>query len=109
MEPRSTCGSGGCQTCPFSHNEQAEQVANYGCLPSAADILRMKELSGHNWACHADESVMCGGFARYVTAQRPDLDLKVGGLIAYTVWYHDGEDVALAHAGLTQEVPGCSA
>ncbi len=89
MERRSLCGSGGCETCPFSHNERAEQVANYGCLPSAADIRRMKELSGHG-----DESVMCDGFARYVTERRPDLNLPVGGRISYTVWYHDGKDAA---------------
>ena len=101
MEPRSECGSGGCVTCPFSSNDQAAEVQKYGCLPEPVDIVRMKRESGHNWACHGDESVMCGGFARYVTRRHPDLDLKQGGLISYTTWYREGEAAALREASRT--------
>lgn len=98
MIERSYCGSGGCIDCPFSYSEEAEIVQNYGCLPDRVDIIRMKEGSNQNWACHADETVMCGGYANYVKKYRPDLNLKEGNLISYDVWYKEGEDVAIALA-----------
>jgi hypothetical protein len=99
MEERSICGSGGCVTCPFSSNDKAEQVQNWGCLPTPYDIIKMKEKSGHNWSCHSDATVLCGGFARYVTENRPDLDIKQGNLISYEVWYLEGEEKSIAKAG----------
>lgn len=98
MIERSPCGSGGCITCPFSFSEEAEMVQNYGCLPDRFDIIRMKEKSGHNWACHGDETVLCGGFARYVMDRRPDLNIKEGKLISYKIWYHEGEEAAIEKA-----------
>jgi len=98
MEKRSPCGSGGCMTCPFSFNNEAEMVQNYGCLPEPLDIIRMKEKSGHNWACHGDETKMCGGYANWVKKHRPDLNLKVGNLISYDIWYREGEEEALRKA-----------
>lgn len=87
MVARSPCGSGGCMTCPFSINEEAIRVQNYGCLPTSFDIVIMKEKSGDNWSCHDDESKLCGGFARYVLDNRPDLNIKEGKLISYESWY----------------------
>lgn len=98
MIPRSECGSGGCDTCPFSYGEAAEQVQNYGCLPDRKDILVMKEESGHNWACHGDETVLCGGYARYLKKNRPDLDPYKGNLISYDTWYRYGKDAAMMEA-----------
>lgn len=95
---RSPCGSGGCITCPFSYSHEAQQVQNYGCLPDKADIVRMKEESGHNWACHYDDSKPCGGLAKHLKDHRPDLDIKEGSLISYEVWYNEGEEVAITKA-----------
>lgn len=98
MEERSGCGSGGCVTCPFSYNDDADQAQNYGCLPTRYDIIEMKEKSGHNWACHSDETVLCGGFARHLVEERLDLDVKVGGLISYEDWAQEGEMTAIVKA-----------
>jgi hypothetical protein len=97
-EPRSECGSGGCITCPFSCSDEAEQVQNYGCLPDAHDIIQMKKESGQNWSCHSDATVLCGGFAMRVKESHPELDIRVGGLISYEIWYHKGQDVAIEEA-----------
>lgn len=92
---RSSCGSGGCVTCPFSCNEHAEQAQNYGCLPSPFQIIEMKRKSGHNWACHSNENVLCGGFAKFIKDECPDLDIHTGNLISYETWYHQGEEAAI--------------
>jgi hypothetical protein len=103
MEERSLCGSGGCVTCPFSCSEEAEMIQNYGCLPDRTDIIRIKESSGQNWACHGDEKVICGGLARYIKENRPDLSVKEGGLISYDRWYREGEELAIYDAIRTEE------
>lgn len=98
MIKRSDCGSGGCVTCPFSSNDEAFDVQNLGCLPSAYDIVQLKEKTNQNWSCHGDSTVLCGGFARYVSEKRPDLDVKTGGLINYDTYANHGEYVALLEA-----------
>ncbi|WP_342490426.1 hypothetical protein [Bacillus sp. FSL R5-0443] len=98
MIERSYCGSGGCISCPFSHSEEAEMAQNYGCLPTPQQIVEMKEKSGHNWACHSDETVLCGGFAKYIKRNRPDLNINEGQLIAYETWDHEGEAKAIQEA-----------
>jgi hypothetical protein len=51
-----------CITCPFNHySEKAAEVQNYGCLPSHKDILRIKDDTGNNWACHSNNNKICGG------------------------------------------------
>jgi len=95
---RSRCGSGGCVTCPFSSNEHAEQAQNYGCLPTPFEIIQMKVKSGHNWACHENEKVLCGGFASFIKTERPDLDIQEGKLISYDTWYREGEEAAMLKA-----------
>ena len=92
---RSLCGSGGCIHCPFSISEEADKIYNLGCLPTVSDIVRMKKESGHNWACHSNEKVLCGGFYNFMKENYPDLDLNNGGLINYNDWYLKGEDYAL--------------
>ncbi|MGG3667164.1 hypothetical protein ABES74_09425 [Bacillus subtilis] len=94
----SYCGSGGCMSCPFSHSDEAEMAQNYGCLPTPQQIVEMKEKSGHNWACHSDETVLCGGFAKYIKRNRPDLNINEGQLISYETWGHEGEDKAIQEA-----------
>lgn len=98
MIERSSCGSGGCTTCPFSYSEEADYAQNTGCLPTRQGIIELKEKSGHNWACHYDETVLCGGFARYLMETRPDLNVKEGGLISYDDWSEKGDIIAIVNA-----------
>ncbi|MCY8256943.1 hypothetical protein MOB73_02235 [Bacillus spizizenii] len=98
MIEHSYCGSGGCMSCPFSHSYEAEMAQNYGCLPTLKQIIEMKEKSGHNWACHSDETVLCGGFAKYIKRNRPDLKINEGQLLSYETWCHEGEEKAIQEA-----------
>ncbi|WP_216833402.1 hypothetical protein [Bacillus velezensis] len=102
MIERSYCGSGGCISCPFSHSEEAEMAQNYGCLPTPQQIVEMKEKSGHNWACHSDETILCGGFAKYIKRNRPDLNINEGQLISYETWDHEGEAKAIQEANIRE-------
>lgn len=62
--PRSTCGSGGCESCPFSQTEDAFYAENTGCLPDTFTILELPKLHHVVWGCHSDFNVICGGFAK---------------------------------------------
>ncbi len=87
-----------CTTCPFSERDEAAQAQNYGCLPTASDILRMKRDSGHNWSCHGskpDDLRICKGLCEHVRDEGLQLDTKHGGLISHHVWYHEGESLAI--------------
>ncbi|WP_242705750.1 hypothetical protein [Pontibacillus sp. ALD_SL1] len=98
MEERSPCGSGGCITCPFSLNEEAEIVQNYGCLPTGHDIVQLKKRTGHNWSCHGDETKVCGGLASHLKDYHPELSIHEGKLISYDLWYKEGEEEAIRKA-----------
>ena len=98
MIERSPCGSGGCITCPFSESEEANNLQNLACLPTAHEIIKLKEKSTHNWACHYNDNQMCGGFATHIKHERPDLNHKIGNLISYETWYREGEEVAIQQA-----------
>lgn len=78
-----------CETCPFLDglNEEATRVQNYGCLPTAADCVQYKRETGHNWACHSDESKICKGLADVCKQLKIPLE---GKLISYSKWYHAG-------------------
>lgn len=52
-----------CECCPFAFTDASGQVQNNECLLSPYDIIQMKWKSGHNWACHSNEKVICKGFA----------------------------------------------
>lgn len=90
-----------CSACPFAGSDESENVQNLGCLPSGYDILQMKRRSGHNWACHESKDgalKLCAGMAQTVHELDLPLDVKVGGLISYSTWFHQGEEAALAEA-----------
>ncbi|MBC8737026.1 hypothetical protein F6X40_09415 [Paraburkholderia sp. UCT31] len=89
---------GSCSACPFNdgRTEQATQGQNYGCLPTAGRLIRLKKRTGLNWACHDDESKVCAGLCH--AAKEHSLNLAEGGLIKYSTWYHQGEKAALAEA-----------
>lgn len=52
---------GMCNSCPFNYTEESMMVQNYGCLRSKQDILKLKDETGHNWACHSNNKKVCGG------------------------------------------------
>lgn len=89
---------GACPACPFNDGltEEASQAQNYGCLPTAGDIVTLKRTSGQNWSCHDDESKVCSGLCH--RAKSENLNLAEGGLIRYSSWYHHGEAAALEEA-----------
>lgn len=87
-----------CSGCPFALTAESEALQNLGCLPSVADIVRMKRESGHSWACHDDETRACRGLAEFCAENALDLDVAAGGLISYQTWYHRGEAAALEEA-----------
>lgn len=97
-EDRSDCGSGGCVTCPFSYNDKSDYAQNTGCLPSSYEIIEMKRSTGHNWSCHGDSTVLCGGFVKRVREKHPDLNLSEGSLISFDEWSEEGQDSAVAKA-----------
>lgn len=90
--------AGACTACPFNDGvtEEATEAQNLGCLPSSWDIMEMKRKSGHNWACHDDESRICTGFCH--RAKEEGLSVTSGNLIRYVTWYHEGEAAAITEA-----------
>jgi hypothetical protein len=89
---------GSCLCCPFNAPfvEEAAQAENYGCLPTGQEIVELKRKTGHNWACHDDESKVCAGLC--AVAKESNLDLSTGGLMRYSTWYHRGQDSAVEEA-----------
>lgn len=77
-----------CEACPFAFTDHSEQVQNYGCLPTPADILRMKAVDNINWECHARAGRLCAGFA--VECAERSIDVHTGKLGSYVRWYHEG-------------------
>lgn len=90
---------GQCVTCPFAWNEESEYVQNLGCLPTPFDIVEMKKQSGHNWACHSDESKKCAGYVDHMKEHHPEIDTSTGKLISYDKWYREGPEAAMEQAG----------
>ena len=65
----------------------------------------MKKQSGHNWACHNDESKLCSGFVDHLQHYYPELNPLVGELISYTTWYNLGDIEAMNTAGEHLKMP----
>lgn len=103
MDARSNGMSKGCVTCPFSENDGAEELLNYGCLPTPYDILKMKKESGHNWACHYNENSLCRGLVEHNEKYNSDLNLTTGNLISYETWYYEEEEAAILEANQKQK------
>jgi hypothetical protein len=67
MSVRITCQTrrSKCLTCPFNDTEESMQAQNYGCLPTARDIMDGKVFANKEWRCHSNESLICGGLAEH--------------------------------------------
>lgn len=73
---------GKCEGCPFNEGmtEEAERIQNYGCLPSAYDILKARKDKNKIWLCHSNEALICAGLAEQEK-------IFSGELISPTRWY----------------------
>ena len=56
-----TCPDDETSCCPFAMTEASEQAQNYGCLPTAGEVIRMRVNHGKTWACHRDPRRPCAG------------------------------------------------
>ena len=95
--PRSTCGSGGCQSCPFSWTEEAEYASNTGCLPTQKEILDLPKEHNVVWGCHSDFDVICGGFAKTYKDKGNELDATLP-IVDFTEYTNLGLDTAIVLA-----------
>lgn len=78
-----------CESCPFAETELSLHAQNLGCLPTPQEIMRIYQDNGKNWSCHADETRLCGGFARTCVTYGITLD-RDAPLASYNRWYHTG-------------------
>lgn len=70
-----------CNSCPLAWTDESERVQNYGCLPSGYDIIRMKEETGNNWACHSNCNRVCQGLIAINEELKLGFDMNSGELI----------------------------
>jgi hypothetical protein len=76
MECTKQCSSSLTGGCPFNFwSEVAEQIQNYGCLPSPTDIVKMRQEHGKTWACHSNPEKPCLGSLEY--QKKKGLEYKV--------------------------------
>ena len=59
--PNSSCKDCSLSTCPFAFSAESELVQNYGCLPTAYEIIDMRINAGKTWACHSNPKKPCLG------------------------------------------------
>jgi hypothetical protein len=54
---------GTCSGCPFNvgYSEEADQIQDYGCLPTYAEIVTKFDKEGKVWACHSKPHKTCTG------------------------------------------------
>lgn len=73
-----------CLACPFrdGENEEATMAQNYGCLPTAQEMIDRADQRGEAMSCHNNDRRACSGLARH----RDVSGLKVK---AYSEWYRN--------------------
>lgn len=71
-----------CNGCPWSDTPESEQAQNYGCLPTANDMVRLNA-SGSALSCHENDGAICRGLAAHIK----DSGAKLGKIKKHTDWY----------------------
>lgn len=80
-----------CNSCPFNHTEESGQVQNYGCLRSKQEILKLKDDTGHNWACHSNNKRVCQGLADERDVSQGKLYLSPGENSDFISWSEEDQ------------------
>ncbi len=75
-----------CIACPFNDGltDEASQAQNYGCLPSAFDMIQHFDQKGVSISCHNNAHRRCNGLLQ----ERPDAAHKP--VRDYSDWYQNG-------------------
>lgn len=75
-----------CITCPFNEGitEEADQIQNYGCLPTKFDNINCFDRRGYSISCHEHDRAHCRGLVE----ERPKAVKKP--VLAYSRWYQEG-------------------
>ena len=77
---------GMCNSCPFNHTDEADYVQNMGCLPSPKDVLKIKDETGNNWACHTNNKRICEGLKEHRDTSIGKLHLQPGENTEFISW-----------------------
>ena len=80
-----------CNSCPFNYTEESEMVQNYGCLRSKQEILELKDITGHNWACHCNNKRVCKGLSIERDTSKGKLYLQPGENIDFISWNEEDQ------------------
>lgn len=70
-----------CIACPFAYSEESEKVQNYGCLPSAGEIVAMAKSEKGIWACHSNENLTCRGLLLHAKEKHIPLNRSLPKLL----------------------------
>ena len=75
-----------CIACPFRDGEtiEATQGQNWGCLPSAGEMIEGVEKRGLSLSCHDDNERVCRGLVEAV----PEAAFKP--IKSHEEWYRNG-------------------
>jgi len=81
-----------CKACPFeaAFSEAACKAQNYGCLPTASDIVSAYRNDNVTISCHDNDKLPCRGLVRYLNEIKERLDFKKAPVYGYSVWHQNG-------------------
>lgn len=75
-----------CNACPFNDgwNEEATIAQNYGCLPTALDMIDLFQKTGLAMSCHNNDRRACSGLCNHIPESRR------ATVYPYSQWYQNG-------------------
>lgn len=78
-----------CNSCPFNCTDESDYAQNMGCLPDRKDIIKLKDQTVHNWACHSNPKRKCQGLAEHRDINTGGLYLQPGSNYPQKSWHPD--------------------